>query len=247
MLHVISVIVYLGITVILYTSILKGRADVELTRKAFLRTFLMGALPCTLCIAVFELSFDRFIFTPSGTFGGEVLTAFFRAALIEEGFKLLFCRRAVKKYRPRSMLGCMLLCGLVGAGYGFSEKLAYGGGVILIANALLPLHIFFQFLMGAFIFKTRTDAAENADRHRPISRAAVFLMPFLVHGLWDALLAGCGYLMELESMAAETAGVLLFAACIVCGVIAEVKTVRRMNAMPGTGKADAYTEKEGSI
>lgn len=215
LLHIIAVLIYLGVAFLIVRSVLKKQNSLTLKKRAFVLTLLSGAFPCTVCIIIFELLFDRFIFQSTGSLGGEILTSFFRAALIEEAFKLIFCRIAIKKHMPSTKIEYILLCGMIGAGYGIVEKLAYGGGVILIVNAFLPLHIFFQFLMGALLYEKRG--------------ILTFLLPFLVHGLWDSLLAIAGWLLEQEGRALpEVLGLVMFAGLIAGGLIAELKILKKL-------------------
>lgn len=228
MVHILAVLIYLGIAVLIYKSVMKHN-ETGLEKRSLILTLLAGAIPCTVCIAVLELTFDRFIFKSSGNVAGEVITSFFRAGLIEEGVKLLFSVNAVKKHSPSTRIEYILICGMVGAGYGLSEKLAYGGGLILIANAVLPLHIFFQFLMGSLLFdafKFKNDG-NYAEYKRLLFRA--FLMPFLVHSLWDSLLAVSGGMLESESGAVESAGFILFSALLIFGFVSEIKIIKKLN------------------
>lgn len=232
MLNTLAVLFYLAVAFFLYYTILKKREPIGLPKKAFVLTFLRGLLPCTVGIIVFELSFDRFVFQSTGSLGGELLTSFLRAALIEETFKFLGSFFAVRKHAPATKVETMLLCGMIGAGFGLIEKIAYGGGIILMVNAVLPLHIFFQFLMGAFLFEAR-KAGENGDlaRKRKTGFLAFFL-PFLVHGCWDALLSVAGWLMEREgSELLPVLGLLMFLLLTVGGIVAEVKIVKKMIRM----------------
>lgn len=235
MLHIAAVLIYLGVAALVYRGIQKKLTQTTLPKRAYFATLLRGALPCTVCIAIFELLFDRFILKPGGTLGEEILTSFFRAALIEEGFKYISCRRALKILKPATKTEYMLLCGMVGAGYGLVEKLVFGGGIILIVNAVLPLHIFFQFLMGAFLYEAQT-AGDERTRKRKLLLA--YCMPFLVHGSWDSMLDVSGALMESEAgFGGELAGLLLMFALIGGGIFAEVRVVKKMGAMAGAGES----------
>lgn len=232
MLNIIAILIYLGVVFWVFRLVLKGRDHSAITKKSIILTLLRGALPCTVCIVIFELSFDRFILKSSGSLSDEILTSFFRAALIEEGFKYVFSRAALKKYVPSTKLESMLLCGLIGTGYGLVEKLVIGGGVILIVNAFLPLHAFFQFFMGALLFDAR-EAGEAGNRSLQRKKLLLsFLLPFAVHGLWDSLLATAGWFMEMDTFAGNMIGLLLFVILIAGGIILECKAVKRMRKMP---------------
>lgn len=231
MIQLISIVIYLGIVFLIYRGILKKQDDTSLGKKAYLRTLLMGAIPCTIAIMILELTFDRFFPQPDGnSLAYELMTSFFRAALIEEGVKMAFARSAIKRHVPASKLEYMLLAGMTGLGYGLSEKLAIGGGAALIVNAVLPLHVFFQFFMGAYLYEAAKASSAGDDALKKKSMVLAFAVPFAFHGLWDALLGTAGWLMDAGS-GADTIGVLVMFALIIAGLIAEIRIVRKMAKM----------------
>lgn len=232
MINIIALIIYLGVAFLMYRTILKPLEGPSLSKKDYLVTLLLGAVPCTLCIIIFEQSFDRFILKDPETLMGAVFVDFFRAALIEELCKMVFARHALKKHNPSEKTEWMLLAGMIGLGYGLVEKLAMGGGAILIMNAFLPLHIFFQFLMGARFF----DAKEAGDSGNAAlakkKRLEAFFLPFLVHGAWDSLLDTAGWLMDRpEGSAAVYVGLAMFIGLFVFGIIIEIKVIKKIKRM----------------
>lgn len=78
------------------------------------------------------------------TIAGSLSHAFLRAALLEEMVKYYFSYRVLKKNKTLGMKESILLAGLVGIGYGFTEKLFYGSGLAMIINGLFPGHMLFQ-------------------------------------------------------------------------------------------------------
>lgn len=217
MLNILAILIYIGLAFLVYRLILKNREGLTTKKRAFAGALFLGAIPCSFCVMIFELLFDRFVVKDNGTLIVEILTAFFRAALIEEFFKMVFCKLAIKKSGPGTKVECMLLCGMIGAGFGIVEKIFYGGGIILIVNAFLPLHIFFQFLMGSQLFEGK--------------KAKAYFLPFLVHGAWDSLLAVGGKLLDSDSGFVNVIGLVMMLALIVGAVIAEIKVIKKMKKM----------------
>lgn len=230
MIHIAAVLIYLGVAFLVYRRILRKQEGLSLTKKAYVGTLLNGALPCTICIMIFELLFDRFILNAGTALWENLVAAFFRAALIEEFFKYLFSKAAIKKHKPLTKIEYMLLCGMVGAGYGILEKLAMGGGAILIVNAFLPLHIFFQFCMGAYLYKAQEARLAGDIAESRKNALLAYFVPFLIHGTWDALLDTAGYMVDDGGM--DVPGFLLLLGTVVFGFIAEIKVIKKMAAMP---------------
>lgn len=119
------------------------------------------------------------------------------------------------------MKEAVLYAGTVGLGFGFTEKLLQGG-VALIQNAILPSHALFQWIMGYYIYKA--FRAEGSERKKYF--ALSFLIPYIVHGLWDFGLEGGGVLLEGSySLAVNFAGGCLMVACIILNIVVFVAAV----------------------
>lgn len=191
-----------------------------------------GATLCTLLIMIPELIWDR-LFQPGGcvTLGDHLVSSFLRAALIEEAVKMLFVIRTIRKRQIRSRIGCILLSGTIGIGYGLIEKLATGSPAAMLFNTVLPFHMLFQFLMGDLLWQAQT-APDPGSRRK--TRIAAYLIPFLIHGAWDGALSVMEYLTGCEDAAWKTTlgtiGVLLL---IAGGAVAGILAIRKVGRIAG--------------
>lgn len=227
-----AIAVYLGVLALIYVPTLKKLGPSRsLTRSDVLKTLLIGFLPCTVCIMIPELLFDRFILKDAATVWEEIFVSFARAALIEEAVKMIFVKKRLQKKPGLSLAETMLLAGAVGAGYGIAEKLAMGGGAILLVNALIPLHVIFQFIMGEHLFKAgrAAEAGDHAAARR--EKLLAFLLPFLAHGAWDSLLSVFGVWLDSESETVAGTGLVGFLGTIVLGIIWEIRAIKRLRRL----------------
>lgn len=232
MLQIIAILVYLGVLALIYVPVLKKMGESRrLSVSNCMSALLIGLTLCTFCIMIPEINFDRFILKEAKTVPEAIFIAFFRAALIEETVKLLFVKGRLKKKQSLSLPETMLLAGAVGAGYGITEKIVMGGGPILIVNALVPLHVMFQFVMGERLFAAK-QAAERGDvREKKREGFKAFWLPFLLHGTWDSLLEASGFLMDSEKEPIMSLGAVAFFAVVAVGVVLEVKLIKRLRRM----------------
>lgn len=176
---------------LIYNRILKGKE--HMGKAAYIKTFLLSATLYTIPIIILEILWDIFF---KDCISNHVLysfiCSFFRAALLEEGVKYFFAYRLLKKHQNLDMREAILLAGVVGIGYGFLEKLFYGGGAMIV-NALLPGHMLFQWIMGYFLYKAiKTEGKE----HQKFMLLA-FIIPFTIHGFWDFGIIGTDGISEL--------------------------------------------------
>lgn len=169
------------VPVLIYRHILKGKEGVD--KKLYRKTFLLAATLYTLPIIILGITWDSVVGAPPETFSitDSLLFSFVRAAMIEEAVKYFFAYRVLKRNQALGMKESILLAGLVGIGYGFTEKLAYFNPVASILNGLLPGHMLFQWIMGYYLYKA--FHVENAQRRK--YQILAFVVPFLVHGFWD--------------------------------------------------------------
>lgn len=180
---IIGAVLSLVIPFVIYKIILRGKEKVSV--KRLIITFILGATLFTIPIIVLELIWDKVFhgLNRETVFGG-FMEAYFRAALIEECVKLLFAFLVLRKHKDLSMREMILITGLIGVGYGFTEKLAYGAGGALLINALAPGHLLFQWVMGYFLYKA--FHAEKGNKWKYLVLA--YVVPFAIHGTWDFLL-----------------------------------------------------------
>lgn len=238
--QLIAIVIYAGILCLLAVPAIKKLENPSVKPRQYLMSFLVGATLCTLCIMIPELLFDRFILKDPQNLWQAVFIAFFRAALIEEIVKLLFSRRAINRNKPIAKAEYMLLAAAVGAGYGFTEKLAIGGGVILIVNAVVPLHAVFQLIMGGYLYEAeKAGRAGDTGRKRKLS-ALAFVVPFFIHGLWDSLLDSLEYVTSdgAELTTGDYLGTLGFIVLVVLGILFVIRSFRRVKQIAASEKEE---------
>lgn len=209
----------------IYKYILKGQEHAG--KKIYIKTFLLGATLYTIPIIILEVIWDVF-FKASGepTILDCLSTAFLRAALLEEGVKFYFAYHVLKRNKELGMKEAILLAGVVGIGYGFTEKLFYGNGIAMITNALVPGHMVYQWIMGYFIYKA--FHAEGKERRKLWCLA--YFIPFLLHGIWDAGLDITGFLPDTNPMflLVEFGLTVLMVILMLAGTIVLMKKIRKI-------------------
>lgn len=210
------------VPVLFYKYILKGTESNH--RKLYIKTFLLSATLYTLPIIILEVIWDVF-FKGDGpvTIASSFATMFFRAALLEEGVKYYFSYKLLRRYKELDMKEAILLTGLVGVGYGFTEKLVYGGAA-MISNAISPGHMLFQWIMGFYLYKAlRTEGGERKKLY-----LTAFFIPFIVHGLWDFGLDITGFLMDMDMIHVQLAGGVLMLAMVIGMLVAVIKWAKKI-------------------
>lgn len=162
--------------------------------KLYIKTFLLSATLYTLPIIIIEIVWDILFkdrITQPILF--SIVQAFLRAALIEEAVKYTFSKKAIKKNSGLSKKEAILLAGVVGIGYGFTEKLVYGDGMALVINGLFPGHMLFQWIMGYYLYLAMVEKKKG-------NYFKAFIIPFVIHGLWDAGLDMTGFIGNLGDL-----------------------------------------------
>lgn len=222
---IIGALLSILIPVFIYKKILKGHGTVK--RKTYIVLFILAATLYTLPIIILEQVWDAiFKNVAMSAAVKKIVVSFLRAALLEEAVKYLFTYRVVKKHASVGLKEVILLAGIVGIGYGFTEKLAYANGAAIILNALVPGHMVFQWFMGYYIYKGLQ--ADGKERGKCFRRA--FFIPFLIHGVWDAAL-GLLELME-WNFVAEAISLLLTFVLIAVMIVVTVKTAVWIHRIP---------------
>ena len=205
--------------------------NIRLKKRTYVLSIIKGATLCTLVIIILETVWDRVTGIPEGTvstLAQAAAAAFTRAALLEEGAKYWFVRRAVKKDRPQGRLQYMLLAGTVGMGYGITEKLVMGSAFAMLADAAFSLHTIFQFVSGWYLYEAA--AAENTGKKRACSVKA-FLVPFAVHGIWDFILMGTTLYITEDISVSAVACLLLLIAAVAGAAVSEVKMAKYLKRL----------------
>lgn len=207
----------------IYRYILKGNETDN--KKLYIRSFLLAATLYTLPIIILELIWDIIFFTPgsASTMGQHFALAFTRAALLEETVKYFFSYKLLKRHPELGMKESILLAGIVGIGYGFTEKLAYASPLAMITNGLIPGHMLYQWFMGYCLYKAlRTEGSDSRKYY-----LLAFFVPFLVHGLWDFGLDVPDYMME-SGTVIMVLGAVLVLVMIILNIVAAVIGARKI-------------------
>ena len=150
------------------------------------RFVLFGALSAVVFMILgLFMPLDRDTFFGMNPLLSGFLTALITAALLEELFKYVFFRLAVRKHREVvCWLDAIIAAIAVGIGFALAEDLTYlfdGAGSIL--RALLPGHLLFQAIMGYYFGKARVTKQVKYD-------VLSLVVPILVHTLFDMFLTG---------------------------------------------------------
>ena len=159
----------------------------------------------------------------------EILSDFFRAALLEEFFKLTGFLLAKRDVKPQRKIDYILIAGLIGLMYSVVEKAVLGNPMAVIIGLAIPMHILWQFNQGGHYFEyEQAKAAKNG----PLARRELFLavgVPFLLHGCWDSVLSIISYCLRQEgSTALEVIGGILMVATLAFGIIYTIITIRKV-------------------
>ncbi|MCQ2554334.1 MAG: PrsW family glutamic-type intramembrane protease [Clostridia bacterium] len=213
--------------VLFYRYILKGRESVN--RKLYINIFLLSATLYTLPIIALELIWDSIFFTPgnASTVVESFAVAFTRAALLEEAVKFFFSLRVLRRHPELDLKEAILISGVVGIGYGFTEKFVYFNPVAMITNGLIPGHMVYQWIMGYFMHKAL--CSEGAKRRKNFILS--FIIPFLIHGIWDFALDLTDYIAEGSTTMTVLGGTLVLAMIVlmIAGSIIAAKRIRKIS------------------
>lgn len=158
-------------------------------------------------------------------------------AAVEELTKFFLGRLIMKRIPGLSQAGCMLLMGMVGIGFGFVEEI--GGSSILggILNGMLALHLFFQLVMGIFMWRAWEAGKKQDHAGYRKNMALALLIPVTVHWIYDY------FLLKGEALADtnfDTAflfiviALLISIAYSVVSVVTAWKTVNRERRLAGS-------------
>jgi len=147
-----------------------------LTRKDYVHIAMFYGILCScVLIIVSEVTWDAIFGTPQANeLGREIVADFFRAALLEECFKLMGFMLALRKYRPERKIDYILIAGTIGLTYAVLEKAAMANPVSAIIGSIVPKHILWQFNQGGHFYEYR-----QAKIHNDQARA----LKGMVHGL----------------------------------------------------------------
>ena len=127
------------------------------------------------------------VFKPD-TLWDSIWQSFFMAALLEEGFKYLAFRKWIWNNRHfDEYYDGILYAALISLGFATLENIfyvmefGYGAGWSRAVTAI-PAHGFFGVAMGYYFSRARFDYT-----HTGVDLFLAFLIPFLLHGLYDVV------------------------------------------------------------
>ena len=231
MIYLITIPVSIALSLAWYLPVVKAQGEnrVLQTKDYLLIAFKYGFAFTCLLIMVTEITWDAVVkHTPLSGLALDIVSNFFRAALLEEFFKFRGFILAKRKYQLTRKIDFILTAGMIGLVYGFIEKIMLGNIAAVIVGLLCPMHIMWQFNQGGHYYEyEKAKAANDLQTAKKEWRMAI-LVPFLFHGLWDSILDISEYcLAKPDSIPVQVIGFVLILAAVIGGVIYSIKTVRR--------------------
>lgn len=230
MIYLISIPLSIAISLAWYLPVVKAQGENRAlqTKDYLLIAFKYGFAFTCLLIMVTEITWDAVVkHTPLSGLALNLVSNFFRAALLEEFFKFRGFILAKRKYQLSRKIDFILTAGLIGLVYGIIEKIMLGNIAAVIVGSLCPMHIMWQFNQGGHYYEyEKAKAANDLQTAKKEWRMAI-LVPFLFHGLWDSLLDIGGYCLgHPDSIPVQVIGFALILAAVIGGIIYSIKTVR---------------------
>lgn len=231
MIYLISIPLSIAISLAWYLPVVKAQGENRIlqTKDYLLIAFKYGFAFTCLLIMVTEITWDAVVkHTPLSGLALNLVSNFFRAALLEEFFKFRGFILAKRKYQLSRKIDFILTAGLIGLVYGIIEKIMLGNIAAVIVGSLCPMHIMWQFNQGGHYYEyEKAKAANDLQTAKKEWRMAI-LVPFLFHGLWDSLLDIGGYCLgHPDSIPVQVVGFALITAAVIGGIIYSIKTVRK--------------------
>lgn len=198
--------------------------------KDYARIFFVYGLGCAVVpIIVTELFWDG-VAKQIGLSGlpKDIIESFFRAALLEEGFKFFGFYRADKNYKFISEKEFMLGAGTIGLAYAVVEKLVTGNAFAIILGILFPMHILWQMNQGRHFFAYRQARKKKDNKTAKKELFMATFVIFLMHGCWDAVISLSVYLMNIEgSTYANIFSIILILLTIAFGIFYMITTIKK--------------------
>ena len=230
MIYLISIPLSVALSLVWYLPVVKAQGEnrVLQTKDYLLIAFKYGFAFTCLLIMVTEITWDAVVkHTPLSGLALNLVSNFFRAALLEEFFKFRGFILAKRKYQLTRKIDFILTAGMIGLVYGFIEKIVLGNIAAVIVGLICPMHIMWQFNQGGHYYEyEKAKAANDLQTAKKEWRMAI-LVPFLFHGLWDSLLDIGGYCLgHPDSIPVQVVGFALITAAVIGGIIYSIKTVR---------------------
>ncbi len=232
MIPFIGVLLAIGISFAWMFPVVKalGKNQVLKAKDYVFTAFVPGLLFTCLLIIFSEIIFDGIMKrTPFHEgLAYDIFTDFFRAALLEETFKLLGFLIAKKKLKPQRRIDMVLIAAVVGAMYGIVEKAVNGNISAVVVGLLIPMHITWQMERG-YRWYDYEQAKKEGDRKKVFLRWFLAApMIYLHHGLWDAALDVLSWMAEREFSMVVPVSILLGLLTVGWGVFYTIRIILKM-------------------
>ena len=188
---------------------------------------LYGFLFSSVLIIITEIIWD-ILFKWTGIKGlpAELLSDFFRAALLEEFFKFKAFKMAKKKKNLDRKIDYIMMAGLMGLVYSLVETLATGNMASAVLGIIFPMHILWQYNQGAHYYEhEQAKKLDNPVKARKEYGIAIFFT-FFFHGTWDSMIDVILFLINKKSIILQVIGGMMLLGLLTTGIIYAVKTIK---------------------
>ncbi len=247
MLGLVGAVLAIGISLCWYLPGIRAQGENRaLTRNDYWKAAgLYGFCYTCLLIIVTEILWDA-VADRAGLsgFGRDILSDFFRAALLEEFFKFTGFLLAKRALKLRRKIDYIMIAGLIGLVYSVVEKAVLGSPAAVIIGLAIPMHITWQFNQGGHWFEYEAAKARNDQPRMRRELLMATAVPFLFHGCWDSGLDLVLWLMEKEAVIAQVASGLLILAMLALGIGYTIRTIKKVCAIARAAEPVGGTEGE---
>ena len=231
MINLIGAIACIAISLIWYMPGVRLQGDQKVLQKGdYLKVaFLYGLLISCLLIIITEITWDIIFWKPgSEGLAKNVLSDFFRAALLEEAFKFLGIFLAVRALNPQRKIDFMMIAGMIGLMYGIVEKVAMANAAGMVVGVLLPMHLLWQLNQGGHYFEYKKARLLNDQSKAGKELFMMLAVPYIYHGCWDSAIDIGAELLNKHSTAPQVIGGVLIVGIIVLSIVYMVRTIKKM-------------------
>lgn len=179
-----------GLVIIVY---IYGKDKVEKEPIGLIGKLILYGMCCCFVAANAERLVSAFLPNyPAGSLGYALTNAFLVAALCEEAVKLLALRIGAWNNSHFNYRFDGIVYGVsVAVGFAVLENVMYVmqyGFTTAVVRAFtaVPLHAFCGAVMGIHFSQAKKAAVDGHSATRMVHMVAAYLMPFLIHGIYDA-------------------------------------------------------------
>lgn len=233
MIGVAGALLGIAISLIWYLPGIRAQKDKKVLKKSnyIYIALVQGFLFTCLLIILTEIIWDGIVNkTQLSGLAKDIISSFFRAALLEECFKFLGFKLAKKKFQLNRKIDYMMSAGLIGLVYGVVEKAVHFNIGAVVIGLAIPMHIIWQFNQGGHYYEYERLKAEGDEKGARSEWIKAIFVPFLLHGLWDSILDISAYGVEQKETLPQVLGGVLLLAAVVVGMIYCIRTVKKVVA-----------------